>query len=128
MNEIYWITRLDAINLTFGILEVIGVLLEVILLWIYGVIFYNSESEQSKKKNRNLLHNAKVVGIITSLLLVCNIFVPTTKEAYLIYGVGGIIDYVKSNKEANKIPNKAIKALNIFLDNECKSKTDSINK
>ena len=128
MNEIYWITRLDAINLTFGILEVIGILLVVILLWIYGVIYYNSESEQNKKKSRNLLHNAKVVGIITSLLLVCNIFVPTTKEAYLIYGVGGTIDYVKNNKEANKIPDKAIKALNIFLDNECKTKTDSINK
>lgn len=128
MNEIYWITRLDAINLTFGILEVIGILLVVILLWIYGVIYYNSESEQNKKKSRNLLHNAKVVSIITSLLLVCNIFVPTTKEAYLIYGVGGTIDYVKNNKEANKIPDKAIKALNIFLDNECKTKTDSINK
>ena len=39
MNEIYWITRLDAINLTFGILEVIGILLVVILLWIYFKIF-----------------------------------------------------------------------------------------
>jgi len=128
MNEIYWITRLDAINFTFGILEAIGVVLVVILLWIYCVVYYDSSSEQDKKKNRNLLHNAKVVGIITSLLSVCNIFVPTTKEAYLIYGIGGTIDYVKNNKEANKIPDKAIKALNIFLDNECKSKTDSIKK
>ena len=51
------------------------------------------------------------------------IFVPTTKEAYQIYGIGGTIDYIKSNQEAKKIPDKAIKALNCFLDNECKQDT-----
>ena len=121
MNEIYWITRLDSINCTLGILEVIGLILAVANLWLFWVADYNKEEREKS------LHRAIVLGILTSLLLIFNMFIPTTKEAYLIYGVGGTIDYVKSNKEAAKIPDKAIKALNIFLDNECKSNTDSIN-
>ena len=125
MNEIYWITRLDSINCTLVILEAIGVLLVVINLCIFWIVDYDSEEDEEKREKS--LHRVIVLGILTSLLLIFNIFIPTTKEAYLIYGVGGTIDYVKSNKEAAKIPDKAIKALNIFLDNECKSNTDSVN-
>ena len=32
-------------------------------------------------------------------------------DALLIYGVGGTIDYVKSNKTAKQLPDKCIKAL-----------------
>lgn len=128
MNEIYWITRLDAINCAFGIATAICAIITIICLCIVYISSSDYDSEEEKKKLKNTLHAAKRAGIVTFVLLVCNIFIPTTKEAYLIYGVGGTIDYVKNNKEANKIPDKAIKALNIFLDNECKSKTDSIKK
>lgn len=46
-----------------------------------------------------------------------NIFIPTTNEALLIYGVGGTIDYVKSNKTAKQLPDKCIKALDKWADN-----------
>ena len=44
------------------------------------------------------------------------VFIPTTKEALLIYGVGGTIDYVKSNPVAKKIPDKCIIALDKWVD------------
>lgn len=37
-----------------------------------------------------------------------------------IYGVGGTIDYLKENKDANKIPDKCIKALDKYLDDVLK--------
>ena len=46
--------------------------------------------------------------IIVALLL---IFIPTTNEALMIWGVGGTIDYVKSNDTAKQLPDKCIEAL-----------------
>lgn len=37
-------------------------------------------------------------------------------DLLIIYGVGGTIDYLKDNKDANKIPDKCVKALDKYLD------------
>ena len=42
--------------------------------------------------------------------------VPSKEELYAIYGVGSVIDYAKSSKEVQKIPDNAVKALNIYLE------------
>ena len=55
-----------------------------------------------------------VFGIIMA------IFIPSTKNLLIIYGVGGTIDYLKDNKDANKIPDKCIKALDKYLDDALK--------
>lgn len=52
------------------------------------------------------------------------IFIPSTKNLLIIYGVGGTIDYVKENKVANKIPDKCIKALDKYLDDALKEDKD----
>jgi hypothetical protein len=44
------------------------------------------------------------------------VFVPTTKEALVIYGVGGTIDYVKQDTVAQKLPHKAIIAIDKYLE------------
>lgn len=35
-------------------------------------------------------------------------FVPTTKEAYIIYGVGGTIDFIRSDQTAKQLPHKVV--------------------
>ena len=57
-----------------------------------------------------------------------SIFIPTTKEAVIIYGVGNTIDYLKSNKTAGKLPDKALKVLDLYLDKELKEESDSIEQ
>ena len=56
-----------------------------------------------------------------------NIFTPTTNEALLIYGVGGMIDYIKSNDTAKQIPDKCVKALDKYLDNLTKEENQKEN-
>lgn len=76
-----------------------------------------------KKISNCLLYIKKsIIAAIVILLLLA--FIPSTKDCYIIYGVGNTIEYLKSNKEANKLPNNAIKALNYYLIKEIKS--DSI--
>ena len=45
---------------------------------------------------------------------------PSQKNLLIIYGVGGTIDYLKENKDANKIPDKCVKALDKYLDDALK--------
>jgi hypothetical protein len=42
----------------------------------------------------------------------------------MIYGVGGTIDYIKSNDKAKKLPDKCIEALDKYLDNINKEEKD----
>lgn len=50
------------------------------------------------------------------IALIIRIFVPTNKELMAIYGIGGTIDYIKSDSVATNLPSKAIKAIDLWLD------------
>lgn len=65
------------------------------------------------------------VAIVTCFI---NLFIPTTNQALLIYGVGGTIDYIKSNGTAKQLPDKCVKALDKYLDNLTKDENQKDGK
>ena len=113
MNELYWITRFDGILTVVIILLLIFLLLTLVFLIVYFITYDEDEQKVSRKR-------AIIFGGIGIFLLIAQAFVPTTKQALIIYGVGGTIDYVKSNDAAKQLPDKAIIALDRYL--------ESINK
>lgn len=136
MNEIYWITRFDGIS---GFLFTITVCSAIIALVLVLIAYFNkcdSEcfSENSKYYKRYIntykkcVYWAKGFGIALVLSTFINIFIPTTNEALLIYGVGGTIDYIKSNKTAKQLPDKYVKALDKYLDNLIKEEKENDNE
>lgn len=52
-------------------------------------------------------------------------FIPSTKDAMLIYGIGGTLDYIKSNDKAKQLPDKCIDALTRYLDSIEKENKDN---
>ena len=54
------------------------------------------------------------------------VLIPSKNELYAIYGVGSVIDYAKSSKEVQKLPDNAVKALNVYLENI--QKEDSVSE
>lgn len=119
MNELYWITRCDGICTTATIFLSISTV--VLVLAFFG--YFAGESEKDKKLSKKFF-NVSIPTFIVSMLLV--LFVPTTKEALLIYGIGGTMDYIKSNPTARQIPDKCIKALDKWVDSWSINKNDSI--
>lgn len=109
MNELYWITRFDGILTVVIILLLIFLLLTLVFLIVYFITYDEDEQKVSRKR-------AIIFGSIGLFLLIAQAFVPTTKQALIIYGVGGTIDYVKSNDTAKKLPDKVIIALDKYLD------------
>ena len=125
MNEIYWITRLDAICNFLITIAVVSFVISVVIgaFSMYNRFAADDYEEGGKYYNCHMqrfkifLNYFKRSIIVTLVLTVINIFIPTKNEVLLIYGVGGTIDYIKSNDTAKKLPDKCIKALDIRVEN-----------
>ena len=125
MNEIYWITRLDAIC---SILICISVSSSFVLLVSFYLALCSRDDAETYKEYsgcwdeymreyKKWMRNTKRCAIIFFVSVFINIFIPTTNQALLIYGVGGTIDYIKSNDTTKQLPDKCVKALDKYLDN-----------
>lgn len=132
MEELYWITRLGALNFLFNAIIFVSLVAIIILGVELLVIKTTSDNEDDKNlelqvitgkaHNENMSYNfvkkyfirAFIVFVVS---IICNVFIPTKNEALMIYGVGGTIDYIKSNETAKQLPDKCIKALDKWADN-----------
>ena len=119
MEEIYWITRFDAIHATFLIFLSISTIASAITAIYYSVkkceeIEYPGQEETPKyKKMFYGYFKCSVIIFVISLIGVT--FIPTTKQAFLIYGFGGTVDYLKANPTARQLPDKCIKAIDRWI-------------
>lgn len=136
MNELYWITRLDAICC---ILICISILSSFVLLAsCYLALCSRGDAETYKEYSgcwnkymrgyKKWMRNAKRCAVVFCVSIFINIFIPTTNEALLIYGLGGTIDYIKSNGTAKQLPDKCVKALDKYLDNLTKDENQKDGK
>lgn len=118
MSEIYWISRLDyicnlfiALSTVFGVIAVVGGFILII-------------SNKSDNDYPVILKIVKKSILILGCSLLAVIFLPNTKQAYMIWGLGGTIDYIKNNETVQKLPDKTIQCLDKFID-EYLNKEDS---
>lgn len=136
MNELYWITRLDAVCC---ILICISFLSSFVLLAsCYFALCSRNDAETYKEYSgcwdqymrgyKKWMRNAKRCAVVFLVSVFMNIFIPTTNEALLIYCVGGTIDYIKSNDTAKQLPDKCVKALDKYLDNLKKEEKENDNE
>lgn len=129
MNEIYWITRCDSFHC-------LGIAMFWISLLLFNIFWLISISEDdwtgrdccTERQKRILRRGARYSVISFFIGLILWVFVPTQKEALLIYGVGGTIDYIKQNPTAKQLPDKCVKALDKWVDSWTLEQNDSIKK
>lgn len=119
MNKIYWITRLGALDDFFFVCCFMFALL---VLWA-GVLYVSEKLDKWHPDEETIKESKKwlIKGIIFFFIsLLGVVFTPSSKECLVIYGLGGTIDYVKSNDKAKKLPDKVIDALNMYLEEKSK--------
>lgn len=107
MWTIYFISRLD----TIIIASIVATIICGFIIFFGSFIGFVEEEEQ-------LLHAAKKAILPFIISFTIAIFTPSTQTAFAMYGVGEIIDYVKENKELTNLPDKCIKALDMWLDKQ----------
>lgn len=120
MSEIYWLTRLDAVENVFAWCLVVGIVATIgfsIAFFVNRYLFIEEDDECGEKWmiycRKNLQRWTIPLIVVGALGLT---FVPNTKQAFLIYGVGGGIDYLKENPTAQKLPDKVIEALDGWVE------------
>ena len=136
MNEVYWITRLDAICNFLTAVAVVSFLISAFT--VVFVVCNRIEANNYEKGGENwnyymqrfkmFLSYFKRFIFVAIVACFINLFIPTTNEALMIYGVGGTIDYIKSNKTAKQLPDKCIKALDKWVDNLNEEKQENKQK
>ena len=136
MNEVYWITRLDAICDFLTAVAVVSFLISAVtgIFAMFDRFEANDYEEGGKyyncymQKFKMLLSYFKRFIFVTIIACLINFFIPTTNEALMIYGIGGTIDYIKSNETAKQLPDKCIKALDKWVDNLNEEKQENKQK
>ncbi len=119
MSDLYWLGVLGNLHDCGDVAFILSIIV-LLGLGIWTMTFGSEYDEPFKKIKRTFKCSiyAFVFGITIS------VFIPSTKSLLIIYGVGGTIDYLKENKDANKIPDKCIKALDKYLDDALKEDKD----
>ena len=117
MSELYWLTRLEYIqNFLVIVMSISG-----IALFISFMLWTMAEYSDEIRKTLLWLKCTFATLVISSLIFV---FIPSTKEAVLIWGVGSTIDYLQENETAKQLPDKCINALNDWVDSLSDPKND----
>lgn len=118
MNDLYIITILGNLG---GLVIIVGLLCLLVGVVLYGYATFEAddyltqEEKEAQRYNKKKAYKLLIIGFI-AILISC--FIPNTKEMYAIYGIGGVIDYVKGNQKAKKLPDKVIDALDKYLDEQ----------
>ena len=110
MSELYWLTRLDSIE----VLLVLGIVFGIILLMVGGIgsLMWSDDEDMT----RRFIKSFKT-GLITLVIsVILKIFVPTEKDAFLILGLGGTVDYLQNSEVAKELPDKCINALDTWVE------------
>lgn len=115
MSTLYWINVLDNINFLFVLIFIASLIFSVASVLVNIACTTDEISETLDYKRFIKIKNWTYTLLIISTLVI--IFVPSKRQLYIIYGVGGTIDYLKDNPTAKELPDKCIKALDTWVDN-----------
>lgn len=128
MSELYWLYVLGGLHNTFCVLAIISGFAGAVY-FLEHAIYLSEKGEIDEFFKKATTYLFPIIFIIS---MIGNIFIPDKKTLYVIYDIGGTLDYLKENKTAKQIPDKAILALDKYLneqlgDNDNKEDKDNEN-
>jgi len=122
MKFIYLINVVDSIHVLLIIALCIFGFFAVV--YAVGVLFQlDSYNPYATPDDPGVKHyKGKMWKFIWSFLFTFLLFsfIPSKHTMYEIFGIGTVIDYVQSNDNVKKIPDKCIEAVNLWLDEKMK--------
>ena len=110
MSELYWLTRLDGIEA----LLILGIVFGCILFLAGGIGSLVWASDEDMTRRFIKVFKAGLITLVISVIL--KVFVPSEKDAFLILGIGGTVDYLQNSEVAKGLPDKCINALDAWVD------------
>ena len=122
MNELYLIRLIGMIHefaVAFFIISIVVLIYKGIMYAVVNadsVDIYKELNDFQKERIKTKLHNFYKGFIPLICAMIALAIFPTEESALKIYGFGSVIDYMQSSEEAKKLPDNALKAINIWLE------------
>lgn len=118
MESLYWIITIGHLSTLFTVFCIIfGILFGE---WIIKLLEDQNDQPDAKELHKSDKKWVKIFAIIAIISALGIVFVPNQKELFAIYGIGGTIDYIKSNDTAKQLPDKCINTLDKWVDSYVK--------
>ena len=116
MKEIYWIQRLDGLSVLFEIMIILGIVALVVLGIAVFIMWMDAYDETDCEIIENMKRWLPHAIITLAVGTLGTIFVPTTNEALMIFGIGGTVDYIQDNEKLQQLPDKCVEALDLWVE------------
>jgi NADH:ubiquinone oxidoreductase subunit 2 (subunit N) len=114
MTEIYWLQVIGNIGELCVVALIVTIIALIVLTIVYCAFEVYDDDDRAKQAAIIKWLRRSAVGIALSVVGV--VFIPGDKELMAIYGIGGTIDYIKSNDKAKELPDKVVDALTKYLE------------
>lgn len=115
MSTLYWINVLDNINFLFILIFILSLIFSIgyVLVALTCTVeeIFGTLNYKYFIKAKNWTYTLLIISTLAIT------FIPSKSQLYIIYGVGGTIDYLKENPTAKELPDKCIKVLDAWVDN-----------
>jgi hypothetical protein len=114
MKEIYWLQVIgNAGEITTGVF-IFAIFASVLLTLAF--LIYDVYDEEQERQYKLIKRSMKYAFITLFIAAIGTVFIPSNKQMLAIYGIGGTIDYIKSNDKAKELPDKVVDALTKYLE------------
>ena len=122
MTEIYWLQVVG----NLGSLTVVAMIIAIIALIVLtiGYCAFEVYDDDDRAKQAAIVKWLKRSAVVIIVSAAGMVFIPSDKELMVIYGIGGTIDYIKSNDKAKELPDKVVDALTRYVDSIEKEEKD----
>lgn len=122
MTEIYWLQVIGNLGCLGKWALVVTIIALIVLTIGYCAFEVYDDDDRAKQAAIVKWLRRSAVGIAISVVGV--VFIPDDRELMAIYGIGGTIDYIKSNDKAKELPDKVVDALTKYLETINEKKKD----
>ncbi len=122
MTEIYWLQVIGNLGDLSEVALITTIIASVFLTIAYYAFEVYDDNDRTKQAAIVKWLRRSAVGLAISVVGV--VFIPGDKELMAIYGIGGTIDYIKSNDKAKELPDKVVDALTKYLETLNEEKKD----
>jgi len=109
MVEIYWLQVLGNIGFCFNV----GFWLCVVIA--FCVVAWCISDDFEVFRDKNAIQRLKKFAMVFAFFTAGSIIIPMQHDLMMIYGLGGTIDYIKSNDKAKELPDKVVNALTKYI-------------
>ena len=114
MKEIYWLQVIgNTGEITTGVF-IFAIFASVLLTLAF--LIYDVYDEEQERQYKLIKRSMKYAFITLFIAAIGTVFIPSNKQMLAIYGIGGTIDYIKSNDKAKELPDKVVDALTKYLE------------